>query len=292
MTSGHEDNTMVPLDMRGDGIQSRHIPIILKYLAEEDQKTRNQGSVKVTSIWGYEEPENGIELLRSFEVAKSFYEYSHEIQLFITTHSPAFYQQEDHDDVKVLYVKKNESNETVISDTISNREIGCSMGLMPLVAPFIAEKEQQLNDLIKSASNELLVDVPTIFVEGITDKKYIELAIELFSSQLKSMLDNDQLRVFTVVGEAGCSQIYNWVHAWIYKNNKSKTLSLFDKDSAGIEAHDKLVNSIVYKQAKNNKAEFLPPTDAIITLYSKKIYLPYEIEHLLSTQCWGKIIEA
>ncbi len=31
MTKGKEDSMSIPLDMRGDGIQSRHIPIILKY---------------------------------------------------------------------------------------------------------------------------------------------------------------------------------------------------------------------------------------------------------------------
>ena len=164
MTNEQEDEMSVPLDMRGDGIQSRHIPIILKYLAEEDQKARNQGSVKITSIWGYEEPENGIELLRSFEVAKSFHDYSQEIQLFITTHSPAFYQQENHSDARVFYVKKNEANETTISDSIDSREIGQTLGLMPLVAPYIADMEQRLNEMMSRANDDLLVDVPTVFV--------------------------------------------------------------------------------------------------------------------------------
>ena len=93
MTSSGDATINVPLEMRGDGIQARHIPIILKYIADEDQKTRNQGSVKITTIWGYEEPENGIELLRSFDVAKSFLEYSKEIQMLVSTHSAAFYQQ-------------------------------------------------------------------------------------------------------------------------------------------------------------------------------------------------------
>ena len=38
----------VPLTSRGDGIQARHIPIILKYIADEDQRSRNQGSTKIT----------------------------------------------------------------------------------------------------------------------------------------------------------------------------------------------------------------------------------------------------
>ena len=84
-------DSLIPLDMRGDGIQARHIPIILKYIADEDQKTRNQGSMKVNTIWGFEEPENGMELSKAFELADDFLEYTDSIQMFITTHSPAFY---------------------------------------------------------------------------------------------------------------------------------------------------------------------------------------------------------
>ena len=217
MTNGNDEEISIPLEMRGNGIQSRHIPIIMKYLAEEDQKTRNQGSVKITSIWGYEEPENGIELLKSFDLADSFHEYSENIQLFITTHSPAFYQQDNRSGTKVFYVKKNDTNETVIGEYIDNREIGNTMGLMPLVAPYIAEVQHKLSELMERAGDDLLVDVPTVFVEGITDKQYIELAITLFSPELKEKLDSDQLRIFTKDGEGGCSEIYNWVHAWIYK---------------------------------------------------------------------------
>ena len=291
MTYGEDENINIPLDMRGDGIQSRHIPIILNYLAEEDQKTRNQGSVKITSIWGYEEPENGIELLKSFDVAKSFQEYSQNIQLFITTHSPAFYQQDNHADTKVFYVKKNETFETSIHESIDSKEIGYTMGLMPLVAPYIAEAERQLKILMEQANDELLVDIPTIFVEGITDKKYIELAISLFSPQLKELLDSSQLRIFTKEGEGGCSEVFNWVHSWIYKKNKSKTLALFDKDEAGISVRKKLTESNVYKESNNNKAEYLTPTSEIKDVLRKDIILYYVIEHLLSTKCWKKIID-
>lgn len=291
MTNGKDDEVSIPLEMRGDGIQSRHIPIILKYLAEEDQKTRNQGSVKITSIWGYEEPENGIELLKSFDLADSFHEYSENIQLFITTHSPAFYQQDNRSGTKVFYVRKSDANETVISESIDNREIGNTMGLMPLVAPYIADMQHKLSELMKRASDDLLVDVPTVFVEGITDKQYIELAITLFSPKLREMLNSDQLRIFTKDSEGGCSEIYNWVHAWIFKKNRSKTLALYDKDAAGISARIELTSSETFKQAQNNKAEFIPPTDSIKSLFNKKIFIHYEIEHLLSYDCWQRIKE-
>lgn len=46
--------------------------------------------MKVATIWGFEEPENGVELSKAFEMANDFEEFSQDIQMFITTHSPAF----------------------------------------------------------------------------------------------------------------------------------------------------------------------------------------------------------
>ena len=90
-TRGQAEGIRVPLSARGDGIQARHIPIILHYIALEDQKSRRRGSMKVCTIWGFEEPENGLELARAFKMADEFEEYTKEIQIFTTTHSPAFY---------------------------------------------------------------------------------------------------------------------------------------------------------------------------------------------------------
>ena len=55
-TRSQSGGISVPLYARGDGIQARHIPIILHYIALEDQKSRRRGSMKVCTIWGFEEP--------------------------------------------------------------------------------------------------------------------------------------------------------------------------------------------------------------------------------------------
>ncbi len=165
------------------------------------------------------------------------------------------------------------------------------MGLMPLVAPYIAEQERKLKEALDFASKELLTDIPTIFVEGITDKQLLILAIKLFSPGLLEMLNNNQLRIFTEEGRGGCLQIYHWVHAWIHKGNKSKILALFDSDKAGKSARDQLVNSPVFKNANNCKASFLEPTEEIKTILKLQIQLYYELEHILSVSCWERIIK-
>jgi hypothetical protein len=46
------------LNQRGDGIKVRHIPIVLRWLAEQANHLSAPGRPKTVTIWGYEEPEN------------------------------------------------------------------------------------------------------------------------------------------------------------------------------------------------------------------------------------------
>ncbi|MBE4043191.1 ATP-binding protein, partial [Vibrio parahaemolyticus] len=85
------DGNTYHLKQRGDGIKIRHIPIILKYMSEQEKNISRAGYVKPDTIWGFEEPENNLELKYAFELAEVFRGYSKDIQIFITTHSPAFY---------------------------------------------------------------------------------------------------------------------------------------------------------------------------------------------------------
>lgn len=83
-TRKENSSIVVPLSQRGDGIQARHILIILKYIADEDYKQSNsRGATKINTIWGFEEPENGLEMLKAFEMADEFLLYSKEVQVFM-----------------------------------------------------------------------------------------------------------------------------------------------------------------------------------------------------------------
>ena len=44
----------VELSYRGDGIKAVHIPAILKYISEQDNRLMTNTSVPITTIWGYE----------------------------------------------------------------------------------------------------------------------------------------------------------------------------------------------------------------------------------------------
>ena len=281
----------VPLTARGDGIQARHIPIILKYISQEDQKSRNQGSTKITTIWGFEEPENGLELANAFALAEEFLEYSSDLQIFLTTHSPAFYMKKEELGVKIFYVEKKQrgSEETSISAEKSTAQIAEDMGLMPLVAPFIAEQAHKLEIAQKIYSKNILTDVPTIMVEGETDVEYLKLAIKHNSSILQKKLDERELRIVYKQDGAGTTQLCDWALAWIYSGFRSKLYILLDKDEAGLKAKDEIVSGEAYKTrgcSSTMRIANIQPSNEIINLYQKNINLYYEIEHLCSGEVW------
>lgn len=276
-TSLNKDSIHVPLTARGDGIQARHIPIILRYIAHEDQKSRNKGSMKVCTIWGFEEPENGLELLKTFKLADEFEEYSDEIQMFVSTHSPAFYMKKESGKSNIFYVsKKLDSDETSISSGKGTHIIAENMGLMPLVAPFIEEQSKRLIIAEKIYQENILVDIPTILVEGETDIEYLKIAFAEHSSALHNMVEKNQLRIVCKNDGAGTTMLADWALAWIYSGFKSKMLVLFDKDEAGITAKNSIEKSEVFIHKQNTVAvrlQHIEPSDEIIALMQKKLNL-------------------
>lgn len=293
-TNRNLDSITVPLTARGDGIQARHIPIILKYIAMEDQKSRNQGSTKVTTIWGFEDPENGLELSNAFALADEFVEYAQDLQIFVTTHSPAFYMKKAESGVKIFYVEKitEKSDETNIVAEKSSTKIADAMGLMPLVAPFIAEQAKKLEKAQEIYNKNVLTDTPTIMVEGETDVDYLTLAIRHLSPSLQQLLDDQKLRIIYKLDGAGTTQLCDWALAWIYSGFRSKLYLLLDKDAAGIEARDEIINGEAYKSRQNSltmRIAHIQPSEDIIQLHKDGIHkMPFEIEHLCSTEVWEK----
>lgn len=284
----------IDLSFRGDGIKAMHIPAILKYISEHDNQASGMRTVPYTHIWGYEEPENGVELRKCFELSSELYNYSYSIQQFITTHSPGFYSLEEKENAKIYYSYKDKDyNYSVFDDNKNCRELHNVIGIMPLITPFIYEKQKELDKLKSILSSVNFNDVDTVFVEGITDKKYLELAINHFSDKLKERLENSQLKIMTRE-ENGCGTdlLCDWAVSWMHMNYKSSAIFLFDCDKAGKEAKDKLNgNKKLYsKKSKNVFADFIQPTDDIKSLNHKiNNSLSYEIEHLLSYDFWQTI---
>nr|WP_288403281.1 hypothetical protein [uncultured Pseudomonas sp.] len=153
------NNNIYHLKQRGDGIKARHIPIILKSMAEQEKNIAIPGYVKPDTIWGFEEPENNLELKFAFELAKNFLEYSKDLQIFITTHSPAFYALDEvNEDVVTFFVNQDSEKCTYIRKTSfeDTDTIHEAMGLLPLISPYIQqiyEKQQYIENLKSEIDN-------------------------------------------------------------------------------------------------------------------------------------------
>ena len=83
-TSEHGDSYSLTLQ-RGDGVQVRHIPAILAFLSDRSGEDYH--------LWGFEEPENSLELANAIAEAEAFCRYGKDDnkQIFLTSHSPAFF---------------------------------------------------------------------------------------------------------------------------------------------------------------------------------------------------------
>lgn len=289
-TQNSNDAFIVPLDLRGDGIQSRHIPQILKFIAEEDQNSRTKGSPRVYTIWGYEEPENGLEISKAFEMAKEFIRISEEIQIFVTTHSPAFYiEAQNSASATVCYIKKEPSGETKLFDKPNVSFLNDELGIMPVVAPYIREKMAEIVSYRKLVKENFLTDIHTIAVEGVTDKEYLFQAIKLYSPLLQKMLDQKTLRILANKSCGGCRQITAWGKAWCHSGFVSKICFVLDADDAGNNAKQDMQNypTIADKCTKHcMKIIQLHKPQFAQELAKKHVIVPVTIEHLVGAAQW------
>lgn len=284
-------NNNIYLGQRGDGIKSRHIPAILKFISEQNDNIHNiKGSVPVTTIWGYEEPETGIELSRCFELAEELLVYSKKIQVFATTHSPAFYTLKEDHCVGTFYISKDAiSGETINIKDLSIVDMHEEIGLMPLISPLIKKREDEIKLLKTILGSNFLTDIPTLCVEGKTDKDTLDFVMSVKSRKLKDLLSDSKLRILTKEEGCGVSQLQQWVKAWRFSGFKSKLYILFDKDEAGIDAKRKLDALSSEYQPKSMKSQCIQPSAEVKDIFRRmknKNGFLYEIEHLYSVDFW------
>lgn len=179
--------TDVDLNQRGDGVRARHIPAILRYMQNNIEKNKQKNAVSGAFLWGFEEPENGVEYLSCFEMADELASYCSNCQLLVTTHSPAFYLKSEAENAKCFYVYKDNTGISQYEVDVPAHTINEKIGFLPLVSPYIKrerekylEQEQALRaeiDAIKkqyeNRTNRVL-----LLTEGKTDIKHIRFAFE------------------------------------------------------------------------------------------------------------------
>ena len=180
----------IPLTMRGDGVKSKFLPPILKWL--QNHNTHQ------TFIWGIDEPENSLEF-RAAEALSNLFcdEYSKTTQIFATSHSMAFINPRDSAEIqpKVFRALRSQYGDTTFENINNLFERAGREDLLDEIGSLAIQKElithfREKIDNEKKAKDELantLTEVqnqlssltkPLLITEGKTDIKHILKAKE------------------------------------------------------------------------------------------------------------------
>jgi len=218
------------LKQRGDGIKVRHIPVILKYMAEQEKNISIPGYVKPDTIWGFEEPENNLELKYAFELAETVRIYASDIQILVTTHSPAFYALKSiaGTEANKYYIKKDADHCTTIKpiDAQGDGELHEQMGLLPIITPYLKEVNEAQKTIQK-----LELEISKIP----STKKYCVITEDAKNANLKILLSAngfnlDEMEIFSYDGKGqikGAIILGKYLRA---KNSDIKVIIHRDRD--------------------------------------------------------------
>lgn len=258
---------------RGDGIQVRHIPQILSFLSNHSSKEFH--------IWGFEEPENSLELANAIEEAKTFLELgkSANKQIFLTSHSPAFFSLKD-EGVRKYFVSKTQRHEGRLNSVVqelsgdSKQIPGELMGEtphLPVISNYLREAHAQIerSKADREALEQELVrrNTSIVFVEGVTDAAVFRKAWELFvgdempfifesgegTTKMEALAKNGKVIKALAPGRAVFALVDN------------------DKEGRDLYKNSKLGDGGIWKQDNSNKVYWcrLPILDELRHLMTK-----------------------
>ena len=242
----------IPLAVRGEGIRSKFIPALLKWL----QKL-NPSSVYV---WGIDEPENSLEFKKAQELADLFYNYySIETQILITSHSLSFiFPDEINSNIThtIFRCRKENFGQTSIValkdflEKVDKIELSEEMGVLEIqkeVIELYRTKTTELNSIKEKLKN---ITKPLIFCEGETDKKFIELAYSMLRPTISECpfeifeVDSNPKNNGTSIG-AGAGKLNDFLINHASKiHNSRKIIGIFDYDKTGFNEFRGITKSI------------------------------------------------
>ena len=291
----------VPLAQRGDGIKVRHVPIILKFLDEKRNSLMNQGGVRHSSIWGFEEPENNIEFSAAFDLAQQFSDFANSNrQIMFTTHSPAFYMLSSDEDsrntAKIYVVSKKGSHSKAA--TIDQSDINEEMGLLPLISPFVKEERnkwvEHIEEVKQTVARERKIakrEIPTLFVEGKSDKIALTRIVAVFYPKIarKISINSGESNEY-----GSASAVVNRVLAWQLLSETSKQrepercAGIVDRDTRAPinKKHSELCKFIGRKSRNISKLLVLGKPRRLVGLHKAGFILPFDIEAFYPDSIW------
>lgn len=243
----HGSDSHSLLRQKGDGVKARHLPELLRFINENEKR-------KKFFVWGFEEPENSLDLGAADSEARRFADFStrDDTQVFITSHSPAFYLAGADTDAEVrrYFISKQvlgdqgamePSNAATKIDDLDDAEASMeAAGLLqlPYVIRQLSVQREELDRMEEEAaslrSEIRRLNRPTLFVEGEHDET-------LFSSALARRGVLEQIQVKNL---GGAPQTSDALFAAVLEQGgldaRQRTLFLFDDDKAGRGASRKL----------------------------------------------------
>ncbi len=250
----------IDLNHRGDGLKARHIPSILYTITENVKKARQKKSVDYTFIWGYEEPENGVEFFACSKLAEELYAYSSNIQMLLTTHSPAIYSKNTCKNAKCYYTYKNDNGDSKYEEDYDYIELNQNIGLMPLIAPHIEEFQKTLDERakqIKYLTDEInklssITEKVIIYTEGKTDVDYLKTAFNEYSeyAPIAQRIEYYDIESAACTGDGELKKLFDYLQKGKDTNIK---ICMFDRDS------EKMIINKKFEEAPNNVFRFNIP---------------------------------
>lgn len=292
---------------RGDGIKVRHIPELLRFIADGDGYQFH--------IWGFEEPENSLDFVSAEAEARRFLSVSKsgDAQIFLTTHSPSFYNLDD-GDLSRYYVRRdtNGEAEVVQGKALHRIDINSAAGegfYLPAVAAALQKYSEQQGRMaemqleIEALEAEIAgAQRPVILTEGMTDKTIIETAwkkvrgnaVAPFSVKSCDTTDGSD------GGAGGADKLALCLKA-VRADNPHITIGIFDRDKEGMKSFSldgnfqasDLFSDV--KRSSNNKAyAMLLPVPSGREEFGSANNLPIEFmfpEEFIATKVDGRGLE-
>lgn len=289
----------ISLNERGDGVKARHIPLILKFIADKRKGLQAQGNPPYTFIWAYEEPENNLEITNSIKLADQLSKLIENpiSQILLTTHSPAFYNlaKQNPDDVGCYFIDKD-INDTTICD--SNIDVlDSKMGILELLTPHIEKIKKELEDI--ETVSELGIEKPIIYVEGPTDEKLLKKAISVFHPE-----HQDKLDIITKEYGGGtnyvCDMLTAYFHMHKHHQERHKAIGFVDSDKDGKACRNKISKLLESANTRNPhpiKCLLMKVSRDVLEAREAGFHIPGVLEDNYPISIWqdeynkGKLIE-
>ena len=295
----------ISLESRGDGIKARHIPLILKFMADKKHGYKDS-RYPYNVIWGYEEPENNLEIGNCIKLADQFCSFLQDdiSQILITTHSPVIYglDRKDNDGSDLvschqIYQDADGGTREKSAATNLDDSMGATAWLTPKIQTAIDElkRNQQLHDEAKGLGKPTK---PTIYVEGEADKIIFDKAVKVFFPNLCG-----RIHIVSKGRNAGVNYVKDMIKSWRFLANQYKdipravgVLDVDKRGNAGTTENSEILNGTKFientsmnelnSNVESAKFFSIPMPPYFVPIYQAGFIISIDLECLYDKDAW------